>query len=385
MHLFTADFHIGGCVTKNRGFFVLDTVKAKTALQNTIIKHGVKHLYLAGDTFDKNRVTEDVAKIWWDFCTFCTNNNCRIYLIPGDHELDANWDGESGGLPEAICPWVINMSHKTYDIDGYIISGIPNYRDHKKIKELLQNHGPCDVLLMHTAFRHLLGFEGAFSVGLEDIPSCVKNVVVGDVHITDRTAIPQGGGYVFSPGCLHAQETPQLGQHYGWLTDNPANGDSYRQVEIFDQPREDRTVYTEAQLGEFQAEMLSKLDEIMPSDPVTPPTTYVVQYGPDVAAGVRAIEQKLGPDNSVRMLANMVNTLDLNLDSVTERLAELGSDDQKQLQSEDTLKQILQTLLENVSADTEVLKKVEAFLGPILALDATEAKERIQQWRLQNL
>jgi DNA repair exonuclease SbcCD nuclease subunit len=68
--------------------------------------------------------------------------------------------------------------------------------------------------VLHTAFRHLLGFEGAWQLEYTDIPEYVDNVLVGDIHIHDVSKFENTT--IYSPGAIYACNAAELKQDHGF-------------------------------------------------------------------------------------------------------------------------------------------------------------------------
>lgn len=95
----------------------------------------------------------------------------------------------------------MSLHGKLTTIEDKTFYGI-DYCPAKELHQQLKEVPECDYLVLHTGFQHLIGYDGAYSVSLEDIPERVKNVLVGDIHIRDVTKTR--GGLCISPGPLHA-------------------------------------------------------------------------------------------------------------------------------------------------------------------------------------
>ena len=98
-----------------------------------------------------------------------------------------------------------------------------NWSPRALLPERLAAVPECDMLMMHNAFRHLLGFEGAWDLEMDMLPETAKCVLVGDIHKYDLRLSPYGQP-VLSPGspypvkvdeqtmahCYHVMETSDM-------------------------------------------------------------------------------------------------------------------------------------------------------------------------------
>ena len=78
---------------------------------------------------------------------------------------------------------------------------------------------------MHSAFKHLLGFDDMWQVQEEDIPEYIGHVLVGDIHKKDIT------GRIVSPGSLSVNNISEFTQKHGvWVIDTDTKEFTYKPI-----------------------------------------------------------------------------------------------------------------------------------------------------------
>jgi len=139
-----------------------------------------------------------------------------VMFIQGNHDRSAVHH-------LSVCGGVQMENGVGYEIDGWNLVGL-NYMPRTKLQETVLALGTTDILVVHCAFQHLLGFEGAYDLSVAELPLAVRNVVVGDVHKKDLLSPKDRTGWVLSPGALQACDIGQGDDHGYWKLAPKASG-----------------------------------------------------------------------------------------------------------------------------------------------------------------
>jgi DNA repair exonuclease SbcCD nuclease subunit len=206
-----ADLHLNGYSWSRREEFYGDSFNALLSAREVIINDNIvpdrnKAVILGGDITDKKAIEDDTALAIRNFISELYKLGIKTYYINGNHDVcrksNIGHVGVFGGIP---------LNKKLTKIGDFTVYGL-NWVPRPILKEELERVPPCDILYLHCAFKHLLGFEGSYDLDKEDIPSNVFNVFVGDVH---KTSIVKNskGTMIVSPGPLHPCALDQIGPH----------------------------------------------------------------------------------------------------------------------------------------------------------------------------
>lgn len=182
---------------------------AHTAFSKAVaegVEQGSDTLLLSGDVFDNTRPTsKDVNAV----VEACKKFKMVLYVTGTHDNTDPPWVG--------LVPHAIHLGIVPAAVGDAVFLGIDYCSTRQQMLEQLSNLCPVireqqkpTYLVMHNAFRHLLGFEGAWKVELEDIEAISPDlrVIVGDVH-TRKTVKLSGNGWVHSAGPLCPQDWGQ--------------------------------------------------------------------------------------------------------------------------------------------------------------------------------
>jgi DNA repair exonuclease SbcCD nuclease subunit len=194
-----ADAHLGKCLRDADAEFQTDSFLAFERAIDHVVASGAKALVLAGDTTDKNHASGAAIDVLRAGMDRLREAGIQAYFVEGNHDRQVKWHKRSVPILEAL--GAEHLDGRLVEVDGIRLYGL-DYRPSTSLPEALAAVPPCDILVMHQAFRHLLGFEGASDLSDEDIPTHVANVFVGDVHKRDMSLLPNGG-VIVSPGPLH--------------------------------------------------------------------------------------------------------------------------------------------------------------------------------------
>lgn len=164
-------------------------------------------LILAGDIFDTPYPTGLDETAFRMGLNIIGNRPC--YFIPGNHDM------EEVPRPSVFGAMQLQLSPVTLK-NGFKLSGIPFTRSTNTLHEHLSAIGPVDMLVMHTGFRHLLGFEDTWQVSAEDIPEQVGMVMTGHVHVHSAT------GKIYSPGSLALHRADEVDKGHGYYIVDPS-------------------------------------------------------------------------------------------------------------------------------------------------------------------
>lgn len=201
-----ADAHIVRRVWKHRTILEGDAYRAWDRMVDMIIadKAENKTLLLAGDILDFRMIDGWTLEVLDAGIEKLFDAGVGVIFTQGNHDLNPRPHLKVLGGSHA---------HKTIKktLDGRTVYGL-DYMPRDLLHEELAKVPDCDILMMHAAGEHLLGFEGAFEYQLEQLPTNVKYVLVGDIHVTDITETT-AGVKVISPGSLHPLSIAEGGAH----------------------------------------------------------------------------------------------------------------------------------------------------------------------------
>lgn len=219
-----------------------------------------KILVIAGDWFDSNRPSSRDALESSEFL----KNFDRVLYVRGNHDTAVpGWAEATGAVTH-----VTELTDDPVELpDGSFVFGLSWSLGREAMLDGLKrisakmtacrSESTC-YIVVHAAFRHLLGFDGKWQLELADIdrlfPLFTKRVVVlaGDIHVRDTSRTP-GGAVVHSPGPLFPQNWEQTQRRCfvslvnGMeISDIPADVREYAQVEASSTEELDRALATVA-------------------------------------------------------------------------------------------------------------------------------------------
>ena len=200
--MFMADAHLKPSIWRARAEVRGDSYAALDKVAELCRKVKPSALVVGGDITDKNDVDARSLFALSRFYAALDDMGVKTYHIAGQHDRGA----EGVTTPEAFGSELIDG--KSVFIEGRKWYGLSN-RSKKAVHEALADVPECDFLVMHQAFRHLLGFEGAWQLEASDIPDHVGAVLVGDIHMHDET------GKIYSPGALSPVRADDIGSGHG--------------------------------------------------------------------------------------------------------------------------------------------------------------------------
>lgn len=210
-----ADIHLRECIWKARPDIMGDHFNAWAQLCVAVARDPEGVLVLAGDIFDSPYPTGLTEMAFAKGMEKIQGRPC--YFIPGNHDYEP--------LPRPFLFGAKELTEEPVDVGGFTIAGIPFTRGTQALHDKLADIPAVDMLVMHTGFRHLLGFEETWQVTAEDIPEQVRMVMAGHVHL--HSAV----GKVFSPGSLALHRADEVGKGHGYYIVDPSTGAvSWREV-----------------------------------------------------------------------------------------------------------------------------------------------------------
>jgi len=183
--------------------------RAFKALMEDIRGAGVDATLVAGDVLDASRPDSgSVAML---------EKTGNMYAVMGNHDYSLPPWHELAGV-KSLYP------DKPTNIGGVSVCGVDASRDASILEGEIARVPPCDILVLHTAFRHLLGFDGAWQLDLADMepPYPAPIILVGDIHTRNITRVP-GKPVVASPGSLYPRDIEAVpypddaNEAFGWL------------------------------------------------------------------------------------------------------------------------------------------------------------------------
>ena len=214
--LFLADFHVKARTWTNNTQVRGDAYAAMQKIGDLAEEKNLDTLVIGGDFFDSNRPTPDDLVQTVDFLSRFK----QVYYIRGNHDsCDPSYlEGVSRILGTRNFVTLLNgqfvqLANKSY-LTG--ISWMPSKEEYKhavqSTLEYFRNEYPGKTLylVLHTSFKHLLSFDGAYTFDIDQIePWCEGmdvNILVGDVHVHNTTDdYLNGKGFlcVHSPGSVY--------------------------------------------------------------------------------------------------------------------------------------------------------------------------------------
>ena len=198
-----ADLHLREHTWKSHKEIEGDQYFAWAKLCLAVSKDPDGALVLAGDIFDTPYPTGLTEMAFSKGMQMLRGKPC--YFIPGNH------DNEVVPRPQIFgaIPLEPGRVHK---VCGLNITGIPFTRSTEALQTQIANTPISDILVLHTGFRHLLGFDETWQVSEDDIPEHVGMVMVGHVHLHSEH------GKVYSPGSLALHRADEIDKGHGYFT-----------------------------------------------------------------------------------------------------------------------------------------------------------------------
>ena len=270
MLYYAADAHLTKRVWKHRAALEGDAARAWQLMVAAIIADDAedKVLILAGDTMDFRMIDGTVLQELDEGISDLFAAKVGVLFTQGNHDKQAVNHLEALGC--------IPLDGISMEVQGMTVYGL-DYLPRESLVPALHAAPECDLLVMHAAGQHLLGFKGAYDYTLEALVDCkAKDVLVGDIHITDVTT-RACGMRVISPGSLHPLNITE-GDSHGFYKMDPTTK-KLEFVKIRTREIHRMHAWTEE---EFTDEVLPFLRELPTIEPEYRPIVELA-YTPDIA------------------------------------------------------------------------------------------------------
>jgi len=164
-------------------------------------------LLIAGDIFDSTTPDPYTEKILQQNLGVLKEHGVVVLSVQGNHEFHAKTARASlfGTQTLGEIPYVVN---------GVTFCGIDYTASTEELHEKVAAIPPCNYLVMHAPFRHLLGFADKYQIEKDDIPGHIENVIVGDIH---KQSLIQNaeGTRILSPGSTHPRSITEIEGGHG--------------------------------------------------------------------------------------------------------------------------------------------------------------------------
>lgn len=209
----TADDHLSPYIWTSHRSIAGDSYYAMGMITKEILKikeeAGDEEVILlkAGDIFDTTTPDPYTERILKSNMEVISSAGVKIFSVQGNHEFHAK-------TARATLFGTIPLSVEPLTLRGVSFCGLDYTASTKELHEKISMLPPCDYLVMHSPFKHLLGFEDKFQVDMEDIPAHIKNVVVGDIHKQSLVTNSQGVN-ILSPGASHPRTVKEIKGGHG--------------------------------------------------------------------------------------------------------------------------------------------------------------------------
>lgn len=200
-----ADLHLRPRIWSKHPSVEGDAVLAWINLVRIVCKTPGALLILAGDIFNDNKPSGEMEYVFKRGMDALKEKGCRVVFIKGNHDDEKIHRASLFGAEHL-------KDGKAIEIDGIKIAGINYTRNTEALQAALAEAPVCDYLVMHTAFRHMLGFEDMWQCSYEDVPEQVGAVLTGHIHVPSMTH------NVYSPGSTCVNTVAEFDpKHHGYI------------------------------------------------------------------------------------------------------------------------------------------------------------------------
>ena len=215
--LFLADFHVKARTWTNNTQVRGDAYVCMQQIGDFAEENDLDTLVIGGDFFDSNRPTPDDLVQTVDFLSRFK----QVYYIRGNHDsCDPSYlESVSRILGAKNFVTQLNGQFVHLGNDSYLtgISWMPSKEEYRlAVQQTLdyfrKNYPERTLyLVLHTSFKHLLTFEGAYTFDTSEVAKWCKDMdvvlLVGDVHVRDTRRVA-----VFPPPADTKGVLPNLGE-----------------------------------------------------------------------------------------------------------------------------------------------------------------------------
>lgn len=210
MLFFAADLHLKPRIWEARKDITGDSYTAWHAMVAVICKYPGSALLLGGDVFHTASPSGEDQYHFAEGMQRLQEADVQVWGIPGNHDIEGYYRPRLHGLKM--------LSPEPVTLNGLSVAGIPWIRSSAKLVEVMSELPPCDILVTHCGFEHLLGFEGAVQCTDSDVPEHVGKIFNGHVHTKNITR------RVYSPGSLSVNSVAEFNTPHGFFWLDEATG-----------------------------------------------------------------------------------------------------------------------------------------------------------------
>ena len=337
MIMVCADIHLEKAIRQDNKELTGDSFRALSQLQEraiTLAKAARRInrgeecvLIIAGDPTEKNRLTGGAILALREFVNKLQTAGIAVWGIEGNH--DAQNQNQEKPVPIIQSVGGQHFNERLIEMSGMKVYGL-DWRPAEKLPEALKKVPPCDILVMHAPFQHLLSFDDAWDVKLEDIPAHVKCVIAGDVHKAQYLPAAPGRPEFISPGSLHPCDIGQGGDHGLFVGEVSIDSTmkpkvTWHQEKLITRPLLELEMKAVDQ-EQIQAAVLQALSTVSADNALKPVMKLV--YPPEIAVALRTV--LLGKELAGKAiyipeprysgkLSNIRPTVEIKLDSMSLR------------------------------------------------------------------
>lgn len=209
MVIFAADNHLAPRTWTNRWSIAGDAYYSLKQLGDRVLQSKCAGVVLGGDTTDANLKDDETLHHLSVFCQRLAQAGIPIWYVCGQHDRGSN------GHTALDTYGARRLDGEVAVLDGVTFRGL-SHGTRAELLAALPNVPPADFLVLHCAFKHLLGFAGAWQLEAEEIPPHFTRVLVGDIHKHDVSRF-RDSLTVYSPGSAYATSVDEIEEVHGWF------------------------------------------------------------------------------------------------------------------------------------------------------------------------
>jgi DNA repair exonuclease SbcCD nuclease subunit len=207
--IISADNHYTPYIWASRPEVYGDAFTGMEYMEQYVTVHRHTEVVLAGDIFNSPFPDADSLYRFSRFCKVVHDHGGTIYAVQGNHDKST--------VPLFKAFDVIPLSKEPrLTKSGQKVCGL-DWMPTQQLQQALSEVPECDLLVMHSPFRHMLGFDGKWQLEMKDIPEHIRNVVSGDIHKFNLTEMSPGRMFI-SPGTTRLNNLSELREPKGFVT-----------------------------------------------------------------------------------------------------------------------------------------------------------------------
>lgn len=222
-----ADLHLDSPMTSN-----LDRQKAAerknellgtfTAMTEYAESEGVRAVIIAGDLFDRNRVSASARNIVYG--VMAAHPEVLFFYLRGNHDLKGG-AADQRGLPPNLklfgTEWTSYELWEGMDGEGRItITGKefpdttgPEHRGEQAFADLMPDPQSLNIVVLHGLLTGYGSDSRPEEIDIRQLSSRnIDYLALGHLHTYSRGMLPPGGIYCY-PGCLEGRGFDETGEH----------------------------------------------------------------------------------------------------------------------------------------------------------------------------